>query len=269
MESYRLWVVLIIVIILILLLRIRHPFIPTILVNLDRNPGRLFFMSSQLDLHGIPFTRYTAVDGQSYKFTDEEKQLLYGIFHSPDANGEPGSIVKPSKEEALRLFNKEDGSPKFKRTKGVMACALSHLQIWRQSRNSLSPVFIMEDDSILHPQLRQHIMAGLDTLNAFDPEWDIIWVSGKHPGDREIVTGWGPYNIYRMDPPEYIGQGCIGYILSPKGVTRFLNKLDVYGCSYPSDQFLIHHLDPKHSYGVNPPLVDNYSLFKSSITGKY
>lgn len=262
--KYQLWILIATVIIIILVIRQTHPFIPTVMINLDRSPDRLFFMSAQCDLHGLPFERFSAIDGKKHNFTDDELQILYGIM-----TNEPGLTTKYTKEEARRLFAKQDLDPTFKITKNIMACALSHIEIWRKFKNTKEPIFILEDDSVLNPQIRQNITECLNTLNALDPEWHIVWISGGDPGDREIVAHWGLYDIYMMNPPEYIGQGAIGYILSPKGLSHYLNILDLYGCSYSSDLFLINHLDIKHAYGVHQPLLKNYSLFKSSITGTY
>jgi len=264
MKSYRLWLLIATVIIIILAIRPFTPFIPTVMINLDRSPDRLFFMSAQCDLHGLPFERFSAIDGAKHNFTDEEKQMLFGIISQ-----QPGSITKYPIEEVNRLYNKRNLEPEFKKTKGMMACALSHIQIWKKFKNTKEPIFILEDDSIIDPQIRQNVTECLNTLYALDPDWHIIWMSGGNPGDREVVASWGLYDIFRMDPPDYIGQGTVGYILSPKGLQYFLNELNSYGCSYASDAFLINHLDVNHAYGVHQPLLKNYYLFKSSITGTY
>jgi len=220
-------------------------------------------MSVQCDLHGIPFKRHRAVDGATHTFTDEEKQMFFGII-----NKEPGLTTKYTKEEANRVFNSRLEDPTFKKTKNIMACALSHIQVWKEFKDSTEPVFILEDDSVLDSQLRQNITMCIDSLNTVDPEWDIVWLSGNDSGNREVVASWGLYDVFRMDPPN-MKQGTVGYILSPKGLKHFLKVLDTYGCSYASDFFLIENLDVKHAYGVNPPLLKNYSIFKSSITGQY
>jgi GR25 family glycosyltransferase involved in LPS biosynthesis len=221
-------------------------------------------MSAQCDLHGIPFERHRAVDGANHIFTDEEKQMFFGIISS-----QPGLTTKYTEEEARKLFASRESEPIFKKTKNIMACALSHIQVWRKFKNSREPVLILEDDSIFDFQIRQNINECLNKLNTFDPEWHIIWISGGDPGKREIVANWGLYDIYLMAPPEYIRQGAVGYILSPRGLKHYLNILDLYGCSYASDYFLIEFMDVTHSYGVNQPLLKNYSLFKSSITHSY
>jgi GR25 family glycosyltransferase involved in LPS biosynthesis len=263
MKSYRLWILITTVIIIILAIRPYNPFIPTVMINLDRSPDRLFFMSAQCDLHGIPFERFSAIDGAKHTFTDEELQMFYGIMSK-----EPGLTSKYTKEEARLLFTRRENEPIFKKTKNIMACALSHIHVWRKFKNTTTPLFVLEDDSVLNPQLRQNITECLHEMNIVDPEWDIIWMSGGEHGDREIVGHWNLYDIVKLDPPD-MKQTTAGYILSPKGLRYFLKEIDLYGCSYASDSFLVNHLDTQHSYAVNQPLLNTYSLFKSSITGTY
>ena len=256
---YKLWAIIISVIIIILYLRSLDTFIPTTLINLDRSPDRLMMMSLQCDLHGIPFKRHPAVDGGKHQFTDEETDMLFGI-----ASGQPGLIEKYSKEDRDALFKKRETEPIFKKTKNIMACALSHIQVWKANSNSREPVLVIEDDTIINPQFKQNVKECLGVLSRFDPDWHIIWLSGGNPGDREIVAHWSLYDIYRMDPPEYIGQGTVGYIMSPKGLAHFLQIIDKEGCSYASDAFLFAHLDTAHAYGVHRPLLGS-GLFKSTI----
>jgi GR25 family glycosyltransferase involved in LPS biosynthesis len=263
MKSYRLWILIATVIIIILAIRPNYPFIPTVMINLDRSPDRLFFMSAQCDLHGIPFERFSAIDGAKHTFTDEELQMFYGIMSK-----EPGLTTKYTKEEARQLFITRDSDLAFKKTKNIMACALSHIHVWRRFKDTKVPLFVLEDDSVLNPQLRQNITECLNEIHVIDPEWHIIWMSGGEHGDREVVGGWGLYDIIKLDPPD-MKQTTAGYILSPKGLRYFLRKLNLYGCSYASDSFLINHLDTQHAYAINTPLLNTYSLFKSSITGTF
>lgn len=256
---YRVWAIIVIVIIILLYLRAIDDFIPTTLINLDRSPDRLMMMTLQCDLHGIPFKRHPAVDGAKHQFTDEETDMLFGI-----ASGQPGLTRKYSKEERDQLFKKREAEPIFKKTKNIMACALSHIQAWKANRRSNEPILIMEDDTIINSHFKYNVKRGLKELDKFDPDWEIMWVSGGDPGDREIVAHWDMYDIYRMDPPEYIGQGTVGYIMSPKGLSYFLRVIDEVGCAYASDAFLFAHLHAMHSYGINPPLL-GYGLFKSTI----
>ena len=260
MKSYRLWTLIVVVIVIILCIRSSYPFIPTTLINLDRSPDRHIYMTLQCQLQGIPFKRHSAVDGAKYQFTDEEKQMFFGII-----SGQPGLTIKYRKEECAALFKKREPEKIFKKTKNIMACALSHIQVWRAHRNTTVPFLVLEDDTVVSFQFRQNTNECLSILNIIDPDWDIVWVSGGDPGSRERVAFWTTHELYRMDPPEYIGQGAVGYIISPKGVKHFLGVLDKIGCPYASDAFLLEYLDKSHAYGVHPPLLSSGGLFKTTI----
>jgi hypothetical protein len=67
-----------------------------------------------------------------------------------------------------------------------------------------------------------------------------------------------------MNPPEYIGQGTVAYMISEKGVTHFLRSLKEKGCFAGIDYFLLNSLDINHAYGIHTPLVTS-GLFSSTI----
>ena len=239
MGFFRPYFIYLAIVIFILVIRHSHPFIPITLINLDRSPDRRFFMSSQLYLYGIPFDRYSAVDGASYTFSDEEQYMLSAIY--------------------------AENGIENKKTRAIMGCTLSHIQIWKKYKDTEEPIVILEDDSLIHPQFRQIVTTSLNELTEFDPKWEILWLSGNNPGDREIVASFNGRDIYRMNTTEYIGQGAVGYILSPRGVRHFLHKLQKYGCGYASDYFLLHHLSPQHAYGLSRPVLYTGGVFGSTI----
>jgi GR25 family glycosyltransferase involved in LPS biosynthesis len=162
------------------------------------------------------------------------------------------------------LINDKKEKISGQKLKNVMSCALSHINIWKENLDN-GPVLILEDDVIIYPKFKFNVISIINTINNIDPEWHIIWVSGGDPGDREVVTAVNNLNIYRMNPPEYIGQGSIGYILSNKGLNYFVDNLHKNGCSNGIDIHLLKTLDVKHAYGIHKSLVGS-GIFSSSIT---
>lgn len=200
---------------------------PVNIINLKRSPDRLQFMSRQCYIYGIPFIIHNAVDGTTYTFTDKEKALF-------------------------NIQNKQTMA-----NKKITACSLSHIQLWRKYQYTSEPyIMILEDDGLLQYNMRQHVNTCIRTLEQYDPDWHILWLSGNDPKNREKVIRWNYYNVYRMYPPEYIGQGAGAYIMSQRGIQHFLYILETSGCSEAIDWFLFKSLDKQHSYGVHPPLVD-------------
>lgn len=228
---------------------------PVSIINLDRSQDRLRSMALQCYLYGIPFHRHSAIDGNTYEYTENEKDLLFGLALRRQENIKIQEF-RHTKEERERLYTSWNKENSFKKTRRVMACCLSHIQVWQTYKNTEDPyIMVLEDDGKFTVQLRQHVNTCIRNLNEFDPEWHIVWLSGKTPHDRQQVIHWNSYTVYRMDPPEYIGQGGGAYILSRKGLQHFFKVLEK-GCWHPLDIFLLKTLNVQHSYGVHPPLVD-------------
>ena len=231
-----------IVVILYLVLQIHNErqLVRVFVINLDRSYMRKYSITAQMMLNGMQFNRFSAINGSIYKFDDNEKHLLSGILH------EDNVIMTGDKNKTIEEIEKK--------RRGVMACALSHITVWKQNVG-LGPVLILEDDVILYPNFKKHVNTSLKKIEHYDPDWHILWISGKDPGAREVVSRFDGRSIYKMDPPEYIGQGAMGYILSNKGLEYFTRQLEEKGCFCGVDIFLLKTLDIQHSYGMYKPLV--------------
>ena len=206
-------------------------------------------ISIQMYLHGLDFNIFRAVNGSSYNFNDKERELFSGIIY------EKAEVIARNK------YNTDIEIEKTR--KNVMACALSHISIWKQNINK-GPVLILEDDMIFYPNLKKNINTALKIIEEYDSDWHILWISSGDPDNREIVNRFGTRFIYKMDPPEYIGQGAMGYILSNKGIEYFTRQLEEKGCFCGVDIFLLKTLDIRHAYGIYKPLIFA-ELFDSTI----
>lgn len=260
--------VVLVTIFLLHILRYVEPFMPVYLLNLERCPGRYAYMAGQMMLYGIPFSRFDAYDGKSYEFTEEERRKLFGIMIK-----ESFYIERHSKDERDQIFAKMKVSePNYQKRINVMACALSHISAIMECRNTNDKYMcVLEDDGLLCPQLRQRMNETVQKLDAYDPDWHIVWLSGKELKTHKQIIFWnsGSHSIYRMDPPEYNGQGGGAYILSRKGINHYLNVYDEKGCSDGFDWFLLRQMDIHHGYGVYPCFVEIHnSIFPSSIGNK-
>lgn len=255
MKSTGLLFIIGLVVIILQLSRYGDTFMPVNIINLDISQDRLRNISLDCYIYGIPFNRHPAVDGRIYTFTENEKNMLFGLALRRQ-NKIKIHEFRHTPEERIILYNKWEKEETYKKTKRVMSCALSHIQVWQRYMNTVDPyVMILEDDGKINSHIRQHVNTCVRKLDNFDPDWHIVWLSGKEPGDREQIIHWNAYNVYRMNPPEYIGQGGGAYILSRKGIRHFLKVLEG-GCWHPADIFLFKTLDKQHAYGVHPPLVD-------------
>jgi|Laugrespbdmm15sn_2_1035079.scaffolds.fasta_scaffold01326_4 GR25 family glycosyltransferase involved in LPS biosynthesis len=209
-------------------------------INLDRSYMRKYSIIIQMYLHGINFNIFNAVNGSTYIFNDEERQLFSGIIN------EKREVIARNKNQTISEIEQMRNN--------VMACALSHISIWKKNIG-LGPLLILEDDMIFYPNLNQNINTALKIIEQYDPDWHILWISSGDPGDREIISSFGTRFIYKMDPPDYIGQGAMGYILSNKGIKHFTRQLEEKGCFCGVDIFLLKTLDIRHAYGIYKPLI--------------
>lgn len=244
--------------IIIQLSRYAATFMPVNIINLNRSKDRLNAIVLQCYMYGIPYTRHPAVDGNTHVYTDDEKILLFKLALQRQ-NNIKSHTFKHTPEEQIELYKRWESKDiaTFKKTKRIMACSLSHIQVWNTYKYTADPyIMILEDDGKLNSHMRQHVNTCIRRLDTFDPDWHIVWLSGKDPKDREQVLHWNYYNVYRMDPPTYVGQGAGAYILSRKGIKHFLQILEKEGCGDAADYFLFNTLVVKHAYGVHPPLVD-------------
>ena len=265
MKPSGLLIIFILVTVILCLSRYAGTFMPTVIINLDRSPDRLFQMTLQCYLYGIPFHRHPAVDGNTHIYTDKEKQTLFGLALRRQTKIDT-STFKHTPEERIKLYETWETQESFKKTRRIMACSLSHFQVWERYKNTTDPyIIVLEDDGKINSHFRQQVNTSITHLNTFDPNWDIMWLSGKDPEDREQVAHWNSYAVYRMDPPKYIGQGAGAYILSRKGIKYFLKVLEEKGCSDGADFFLLNNLILEHGYGIHPPLVDIHSSGPSTI----
>nr|WP_221385009.1 glycosyltransferase family 25 protein [Sulfitobacter undariae] len=111
------------------------------MINLDRRPDRLAYVSKQLDSIGLPFERFSAIDGQK-----EDADL-------------------PDIQHELFIINQKK-SP----VRGEIACAASHIAVWKRFlATDEEYALILEDDiDIRHdlPLIQQHVPSlGLDFIN--------------------------------------------------------------------------------------------------------
>ena len=174
--------------------------IDILMINLDRSPDRLAFMTAQLDRLGLAFTRLPAIDGAT--IPDEEFDRLSRTYMRPLSRPELG-------------------------------CLQSHASAWARCVETNRPAMILEDDAFLSDRLP----AFLSELGRKGPR-DIInletrgtekWVSAK---PLAWPTGCG-VSIYSL----YIDRGgAAGYIMWPEAARKLLERSRNYAA--PADAFI-------------------------------
>lgn len=196
-----------------------------IVINLDRDIGRMAHMRRELAAAGLSFERFEAVRG--------------------------GKVP-------LELSNYFVGCKTL--SPGEIGCYASHLQICRMvADGSLpSPLLVLEDDVALNPRFAETIQA---LINALPEAWDIVRLS--HPTKRATVrvaslAGERDLVRYTFVPPS-----TGGYLLSQAGARKFLaERPRVLPVDQDLRRVWAWGLE---TYGVSPPPLRNDCLGVSTI----
>ena len=130
-------------------------------INLDRRTDKLKSVKSQLDYLNLPFTRFSAIDGQIIKECYEQ-DMCWSFYLHPEIKFNPYEYKTNYKEN-------EWAYP-------VTGLWLSHLQIYFEifESNNKSPVLILEDDVIVSADLAEIIKNSLKLLTK---RWDLFFLS--------------------------------------------------------------------------------------------
>jgi len=182
------------------------------IVNLERRPDRKEatiqkMMDADMDKTGYEFVK--AVDGLQLQPTKELKQ----IFEGND----------------------------FGSRKGVIGCALSHLNIWKQLLTDVTNEYyiIMEDDFSLAPNFKSQI----ETLQPELLSKDLIFLGyhmfEKHRDENKHIYEYNTseqksIKIEPLNKSIYIG-GTHCYSINKKGAQILVNYISEHGCKHGID----------------------------------
>ena len=158
-----------------------------VVLNLDKSVDRMEKIGSQLNRLNISYERFSAIDGKSLTDIDEEAHWICGNL----------------------LCNY-----------GMVGCALSHIQIWKDFLKSKDDfICVMEDDIKISAEFPEF----LKNINKIYSEigFDMIslYCSGVCSGEQISV---GEYSFVRPKFP----LGAVCYVLSRTGAEKIITKLD-------------------------------------------
>lgn len=200
-------------------------------VNLARRPDRKENVMKLLEQEGLMehCDMFEAVDGQALLPTDELRKLF--------ANND------------------------FKSKRGVIGCALSHLELWNQllKDDVYDKYLVLEDDIDMADNMKlklNRLMQLVDTI----PNCDIVYLGNhiykhnmKHYNAKLTTRDIG---VAKYDTKLTIG-GTFGYIVTKSGAKKFVDFIDYYGIKHGID-YLMFHYDKEmglEQYEVLPRLV--------------
>ncbi|WP_150538724.1 glycosyltransferase family 25 protein [Actinobacillus vicugnae] len=168
----------------------------------------------------------------------------------------PDLMEEKAKEFGLDIFN----SPL---TKGEIACALSHIALWRLAQaKSLDYIVIFEDDIYLGKNAQN-----LLNVNYLPKNVDVLKIEKfSHRVNMSIFPSliYMGRRFYRLKSKHV---GLAGYIVSKKGIDYILDKLRDYHLLMPIDDFIFEILLDNEDYHVlqmNPAIcIQDFVLNKN------
>jgi glycosyl transferase family 25 len=204
-----------------------------LVINLDRDTGRLAKIAAQLDAIGLPWTRIPAVHGA--RLSPEERARLvdvqgYGRRHGMTPNA------------------------------GEIGCYLSHLAAARALLDSpATQALVLEDDVGLTPD----VPAILDALAAQPERWDMVKLSAVHRGTPQPVARLGERHHLTVMLSQCTGSSA--YVLNRHAAQVYLDRL------LPIRLPIDHAYDRAWALGIKVRRVDplvalHDSLIESTIS---
>jgi GR25 family glycosyltransferase involved in LPS biosynthesis len=224
-------------------------------INMANRTDRLISITEKLNKENLLFQRIEATDGKNLTLTPE----------------------------LLNLFKDND----FGFRRGVIGCALSHYNLWKELVDSdKSYYIIMEDDVTLCNNFAKKLAYLLKIRN-----YDILFM-GYHMSDSNRELHSEKYNIESdsikiesLKTDLYIG-GTHCYIITKEGAASLIDFIDVYGIKHGIDYLMaksqniipVHETIPHITFAdwvntnqsnVDSDIQHDYSPIALNVSDKY
>lgn len=196
---------------------------PMMVVNLDRRPDRWMDCSEKLNKAGLKlFGRFSAVDGTKLRLTNYIKHL----------------------------FRNND----FNYRKGVVGCALSHIELWKTLVNSKNDyMIILEDDIELVDNFKEKLNLTMIYLEQ-NPHIDVIML-GHHLWSHQKRSKSEEHPIIsKIHFDDYMG-GTFGYIISKAGACKYLQIIRFFGVQNGIDRFMHYQFGKMEVVVCEPHII--------------
>jgi glycosyl transferase, family 25 len=205
---------------------------PVFVINLERSTHRREYMVNYLATYGLDARIFPAVDG---------------------------SVLNVAEVQQRGIYNDAVSHQKFDRSlsKTEIACAMSHLNIYRKMVDENIPMaMILEDDAIFAPGAESRLC---DALAEAPADWEVLQL---HHGSRDYVSI--TENLVRFPSPTGLPVGAAGYLLRRSAAEKFL--ANGFPIGFPADSFIGRSARwGVVLYGLEPSVVLQNAVFPTQI----
>lgn len=208
-------------------MKINEYFDKIYVLNLHKRSDRWIDIDRRLKRFGIEFERFGATDG---------------------------SVIKPIWE---KFQNQYFTTPNY------LACAISHLSIYKDAvSKDYSKILIIEDDVLINQNIHQIFD------NTEIPEWEDVFYLGYIPLSDDLSM-W-TYQVVNEYISERIFRPKNLWGLYAYGLTNNMMKelLNLYDNSFPMeiDRYLVDYIQPrKGSIGMSPQLFSCQDIYSDNM----
>jgi alpha(1,3/1,4) fucosyltransferase len=207
----------------------------TWVINLDRRPDRM--KRGNFSEKAI---RFPAIDGRKLKLT-------------PDL---------------VRLFSSSKG---INWSRGVIACALSHITLWMKLVNDKSDInsyLILEDDAVLDKEAIP-LLNYINERGLMPDDCDVLYLGGILPPNKggfssaiepvnECIARIKENTLFSSTPSRYFHFCAYSYIIRRSGAKKLCDRLSSEGCWAPADHLLCNSYSQLNIYCTNPLVAGCY-----------
>ncbi len=197
-----------------------------IIINLPQKKDRLYSITNKFieqDIKNVIL--FPAVDGKKLIINDDIKYLFRNYHHGIN--------------------------------KGVIGCALSHIEVWKKVANSDIDYLVLEDDITIVDNFNDLLGIIYREIKDKHKDFDCVFTG------YNLCSGYSTYNFYddllitfddvinnKNNSNDTFGfhcAGAYGYILSPKGAKKLLDIIDNRGMFNAIDYFMLDVFSDKNN----------------------
>jgi GR25 family glycosyltransferase involved in LPS biosynthesis/glycosyltransferase involved in cell wall biosynthesis len=155
--------------------------------------------------------------------------------------------------ELRHLFRGND----FGDRRGIVACALSHLALWREIARGDRGCLVFEDDARLAEGFTGRLVEFCGGLADASPDFDLAFLGYQlwdRRFDRVFHAGHLPPRAFPMEWEKFLG-GCYAYLVSAAGARRLVALADRDGIQVAIDWFMMRYGSELKAFQAYPQIV--------------